>query len=58
MERTTTYDPVAYAAKWDSPTVFVVSVLQSLKYISSKSVASSSKRQDLLEATLTSVTAN
>ena len=43
-ERITTSDPVAYATKWDSLTTSMVSVLQSLKYISSEYVVSSNQR--------------
>lgn len=57
-ERTTTYDPVAYVVKWDSLVTYMVSVLHSLKYISSKSVVYSSKKQDLIEAEMVFVASN
>lgn len=57
-ERTIASDPLAYAAKWDSLTTFVVSVFQNLKDVTSESVASSSKRQELMKGKLVAVVAN
>lgn len=57
-ERTTASDPVAYVAKWDSLTTYVVSVFQDLKDVSSESVTSSNKRQKLLEVKIAFVTSN
>lgn len=50
-------DPIAYIAKLDSHQTSVVSVIQNLKDATSEFVASSSKRQKLLEAKLTSFAA-
>lgn len=56
-ERTFTYDLIFYTTKWDSLQTYVVSVIQNLRDATSKSITSSSKRQELLEAKLTSVAA-
>lgn len=58
VERTITSDPVAYFTKWDSLTTPMVSVFQNLKYVSSKSAASTSHKQEILEAKITFVVAN
>ena len=55
-DRTYTSDPVAYTAKWDFLQTSVVFVIHNLKDATSKSVFSSSRRQDLLEAKLASIT--
>lgn len=57
-ERITASDQVAYAAIWDSLTTSMVLILQSMKYLSLESIASSSQRQGHLEAKLASVNAN
>lgn len=54
-DKTSTCDPVAYIAKWNSLQTSVVFVIQNLKDATSKSVISSSRRQELLEANLFSV---
>lgn len=56
-ERTFTYDLISYTTKWDSLQTSVVSVIQNLRDATSESITSSSKRQELLEAKLTSVAA-
>lgn len=51
-ERTTTSDPIAYVAKWDSLIAFVVSVFQDLKYVSSDFANYTSQRHALQETNL------
>lgn len=51
------YDPIAYAAKWDSLRAYVDTIVQNMKSFSSESVASSSQKLDHLEEKLSFVAA-
>lgn len=54
-ERPFAFDPVAYTARWDSLKTYVASIIQNLKEVTSKSIASSCSRQDLIEKNMASV---
>lgn len=57
-KRLTTSDSITYVAKWDTLRTFMDTIMQDLKNFSYEFVASSSQRQEQLEAKLDSFVAN
>lgn len=54
-ERPFAFFPVAYTARWDFLKTPVALVIHNLKEVTSKSIVSSSSRQDLFEENLASL---